>query len=72
MVKWIRRKISDWTPDKYSWPGPTPLPNGNVRCVNCGGDSGYGELLMMVIPEEGLRCQKCGAICIRGQSKIWM
>lgn len=73
MVQWIRQKISDWTPDKYVWPSPTkPLPNANMKCPYCGQDSGWGKVLHMVIPEEGLRCQNCGEICIRGHAKIWM
>ena len=44
---------------------PEPF-NGNMVCPYCLYDSGWSNILCMVIPPEGLRCMNCGRICIYG------
>jgi len=45
------------------WPKiPSPYKKEEIKCPSCGKDSGWTIVLMMVIPPEGLKCHKCGAV----------
>ncbi len=51
----------------HTYPEPNiPLFNGNMVCPYCLYDSGWSNILCMVIPPEGLRCKTCGKVCIVG------
>ena len=48
-------------------------PDKSIKCRCCGKDSGYTEkvIMHMVLPEEGLKCQHCGAVVIAKRRVEW-
>lgn len=56
---------------KYKELAPYRSPTNNIICSSCGEDSGIPRILWMVIPAEGLNCQRCGEKVVSGPTVTW-
>lgn len=47
------------------------IERDKISCPNCGHWTGLCNPFHMVIPEDGLKCTKCGCTVIKGSGISW-